>query len=402
MFQATTATKKLLKLNKRIRGVSGGTGASKTISILLWLIDYLQTHERELASVVSESFPHLKRGAMRDFLNIMNDHHYFKDSLWNKTNYSYEFETGSHLEFFSADQPEKVKGARRDILFINEGNNVPYETFNQLEVRTRKVIWIDWNPVQEFWWYSEVMPHMDVDFIKLNYLDNEGLEPQVVQSIESRRHNKNWWQVYGLGELGESEGRIYSGWNLIDEIPHEARLERDGLDFGYSNDETAIVAVYKHNGGVVLDELMYQKGLSNKNIADLFLNWDRALIIADSAEPKSIAEIRSYGLPILPSKKGKDSVLHGIQKVQFQRVSVTKRSLNLIKEYRNYLWEQDDNGKFLNVPVGINDHCMAATRYAITHLFPTKEKDDMVKTDKQDLINWIETRERMRYTVYDN
>lgn len=367
-YQATTATNKILALTKRIRGVSGGTSASKTISILLWLIDYCQTHKNEIASVVSETFPHLKRGAIRDFQSIMQEQGYWQDLRWNKTDSIYEFETGSKLEFFSADQPAKVRGPRRDVLFINEANNVPYDTYVQLEIRTKKIIWLDWNPVQEFWWYTDVAPNQDHDFITLTYKDNEALDPAIVQAIESKQHNKNFWLVYGLGQLGEAEGRIYRGWQLLDEIPHEARLERYGLDFGYSNDPAAIVAVYYYNGGYILDEILYRKGLSNKDLADLLNNEPPALVVADSAEPKSIDELSVNGVMIVAAPKGRDSVNHGIQYVQDQRISVTKRSVNLIKEYRNYLWKTDPVGKIINVPDEMFNHCMDAIRYAFTSL----------------------------------
>lgn len=359
-----------MKLQKRIRGVAGGTSASKTISILLWLIDYAQTVPNELISVVSESFPHLKRGAIRDFQNILEQHGYWTDSAWNKTDFVYTFHTGSKIEFFSADQPGKVRGPRRDVLFINEANNIPYETYTQLEVRTKKIIWLDWNPVSEFWWYTDVVPTQDVDFLTLTYMDNEALDQSIVQAIEARRNNKNWWAVYGLGQLGEVEGKIYKDWQTIDEIPHEARLERYGLDFGYSNDPTCIVAVYRYNGSLILDEITYQKGLSNKQIADILQNQPQALVVADSAEPKSVDEIRSYGINILPSNKGQGSVNQGIQKVQDQRISVTKRSINVIKEYRNYLWETDKDGKILNVPSPILNHSLDAVRYAVESLNP--------------------------------
>lgn len=373
-YQITTATRKILKLNKRIRGVAGGTSASKTISILLWLIDYAQSHDGELISVVSESFPHLKRGAIRDFLNIMQEHKYFKDANWNKTDYTYSFETGSKIEFFSADQPGKVRGPRRDVLFINEANNIPYETFTQLEVRTKKIIWLDWNPVSEFWFYvgddnsPGVKDREDTDFLILTYKDNEALDPNIIRAIESRMGNKNWWAVYGLGLLGEAEGRIYTGWATVDEVPHEARLERYGMDFGYTNDPTAIVAIYKYNGGFILDEVTYLKGLSNKQIADILVNKPRALVMADSAEPKSIDEISSYGINIQPSLKGQGSVLQGIQYVQDQKISVTKRSLNVLKEYRNYLWQTDKEGRIINEPEHIYSHGMDAIRYGMESL----------------------------------
>lgn len=375
MYQATTATNKILKLKKRIRGVSGGTSASKTISILMWLIDYAQSTENEIISVVSETFPHLKRGAMRDFLNIIQEHNYYKDDRWNKSDYIYTFEKGSKLEFFSADQPGKVRGPRRDVLFINEANNISYEIYTQLEVRTKKIIWLDWNPVNEFWWYSDVALTRDHDFLTLTYKDNEALDPSIVQAIEARKANKNWWKVYGLGQLGDVEGKVFRDWQIVDDIPHEARLETRGLDFGYSNDPSALVAIYYYNGGYILDEELYQKGMTNKQIADTINNLtnNQILIKADSAEPKSIDELRLYGVNVLPTVKGRDSVNQGIQFVQNQRISVTKSSTNLIKEYRNYMWETDDDGKITNKPIGIFNHAMDAIRYGFEGMMPMDE-----------------------------
>jgi phage terminase large subunit len=368
MYKKTTAFKKLNELTKRIRGVAGGTSASKTVSIIIWLIAYAQTHKNERISIVYESFPHLKRGAIRDYVSIMQEHNYWKDESWNKTDYIYVFETGSFIEFFSADQPGKVRGPRRDVLFVNEANNISYETYTQLEIRTKKLIWLDWNPVSEFWWYEEVLGKQDVDFLTLTYRDNEALDPMIVKAIEARKGNKNWWAVYGEGQLGVSEGRIFTDWAIIDEIPHEARLERYGLDFGYSNDPTAIVAIYKYNGGFILDEIAFLKGLTNKQIADYFTNQPKALVIADSAEPKSIDEIQLFGVSILPSQKGQGSVLQGIQYVQQQRISVTKRSTNVLKEYRNYLWQTDKDGKIINEPEVIWNHAMDAIRYGMNSL----------------------------------
>jgi phage terminase large subunit len=371
-YKITTATKKIFQLNKRIRAVSGGTSASKTISILLWLINYAQMNHGEIISIVSESFPHLKRGAMRDFLNIMEAHHYFRDELWNKTDSIYTFETGSKIEFFSADQSDKVKGARRQVLFVNEANNIPYETFTQLEIRTSKIIWLDWNPTFEFWFYSEVLPHIDCDFITLTYLDNEAFSLEERKALETHRHNIGWWKIYGEGQLGVAEGRIYKDWEIIDDFPNpfDYRLERYGLDFGYTNDPTAMVAVYKHNDGFILDELLYQMGMSNREIANFVLNLQPALIMADSAEPKSIDEISSYikprGWNILGALKGTGSVLQGIQYVQDHKIQVTKRSVNLIKEYHNYLWMTDRNGKIINEPTPIYNHQMDAIRYAMS------------------------------------
>lgn len=378
-FAITTATKKISGLQKRIRAIQGGTSASKTISVLLYLIDRAQTDTTPtLTSIVSESFPHLKRGAMRDFLMIMEQHNYYNDKRWNRSDYVYTFETGSKIEFFSADQPGKVRGPRRDRLFINEANNVPYEAFDQLEVRTKEFIILDWNPVAEFWVYDQVIGKRDdVDHLILTYRDNEALDQNIVRAIEQRKNNASWWKVYGEGQLGEVEGKIYRNWQIVDDIPHEARLERYGLDFGYSNDPSAIVAVYYHNGGYILDQRLFQKGLSNKQLADVLLSQEqRTLTVADSAEPKSIDEIMSYGVNITPAEKGPDSVTYGIQLVQDQRISVTKRSVDVIKEYRNYLWKVDKDGKTLNVPEHHFSHTMDAIRYALSNMLMTERGYD--------------------------
>ena len=368
-YTVTTATKKIANMKARIRGIQGGSSAGKTIATLLYLIARAQTDEvPTLTSVVAESLPHLKRGAMRDFLNIMREHGYYVDDRWNRSDFTYEFETGSKMEFFGVEQPEKVKGARRDRLFVNECNNVPYEAFSQLEIRTKEFAVLDWNPSEEFWFYTEILPkRTDVEHIILTYKDNEGLDERIVQALEQRKVNKSWWRVYGEGQLGEVEGRIYTGWRVVDDVPFEARLERYGLDFGYTNDPTAIVAVYKYDGGFILDEVCYEKGMSNKQIADLIKNLDRSLVVADSAEPKSIDELKAYGVSVIPAKKGKDSVRSGIQLVQAQKISVTRRSVNLIKEYKKYMWKFDKDGRPIspNVPDKSDDHALDATRYAI-------------------------------------
>ncbi len=367
MFNETTALKKINSLSKRIRVVQGGTSASKTISILLYLIAYAQTDEKPtVTSIVAESIPHLKRGAIRDFKKILQAHHYWNDKNWNVQDSTYTFETGSKIEFFSTDNGDKLRGARRDRTFINEANNVTFDAFEQLEVRTNEFIICDYNPTNEFWIMTEVLPkRTDAELIILTYKDNEACPPEIVASIEQRRDRKGWWQVYGEGQLGEVEGKIYKDWQLIDEIPHEARLERYGLDYGYTNDPTAIVAIYKYNNGYIWDEITYQKGLSNKQIADILLNQTPSIVVPDSAEPKSNDELRAYGVNILPANKGQGSVLQGIQYVQHQRISVTKRSVNIIREYRNYLWRTDKNGKIINEPDHLFSHAMDAGRYAM-------------------------------------
>ena len=689
-------------MTKRIRICQGGTSASKTFSIIFYLARLARLDDKPtLTSIVSESFPHLKRGAMRDFLIIMKELGIFENNRWNKTDSFYTFETGSKIEFFSVDQADKVRGARRERLFINEANNVSFDAFEQLEVRTKEFIFIDYNPVAEFWAFTELNNRNDVERIILTYKDNEALNQNIIDSIEQRKNRMGWWKVYGLGELGEIEGRIYTGWQIIDKIPHEARLERYGLDFGYcvdnkteiltkdgwktynhltikdivltlnsetglsewqkvekvnvfkgryemwsmeklghssfttnnhkwlienhnkysfketeklimgdnipaarecstlpkkeiytdsfielmawfwtegqitdggisiwqnegknaerirgclikefgeqilksrngrnrafagwterpkrnklchfainlnganrfleiapnkiikskfivnltlkqlklfldisvradgyitkngtgiitqnsierlypiqiacalmgirttlksfinknklnygkelfrltlfkarknvyigesekgrfifegiiwcptvkngtwfarrngttyftgnTNDPTAIMAIYYYNGGWILDEKVYKRGMMNPDIANTLKTMPEKLVVADSAEPKSIDEIRAYGINIIPAKKGKDVKRFGIQLIQDQPISVTKQSINAIKEYRNYLWMSDRNGKLIspNEPEDGNDHCLDAVRYAFETLGRLKQE----------------------------
>ena len=315
---------------------------------------------------------------MRDFEAIMKDSNYWEQQRWNQTKHIYTFESGSVIEFISIDTYGKAHGPRRDVLFVNECNNLDYRIVDQLITRTRKIIWLDWNPTNEFWFYTEMHPNRkeDIDFITLTYLDNEALDEVTRREIESHKGNKQWWKVYGLGQLGEVEGRIYKDWEIIDEVPHHARLERRGLDFGYSNDPTSIVDVYYYQGGYILDEICYQKGMLNKHISDLLLNQPnpQTLVVADSAEPKSIDEIKLTGVPIVGVEKKAGAsktdtfVKWSIDLVQNQRISVTKQSVNLIKEYRNYLWETDKDGKILNEPEHEFSHSMDAIRYAFVSI----------------------------------
>jgi phage terminase large subunit len=370
-FIDTEATRKIFQLKKRIRAVCGGTSASKTISILVWIIDYCQSNKNKKFDVMSESYPHLEDGAIKDFKALMIDRRYWRDDAWNESKHAYHFETGSVLKFISVDKLGKAHGPRRDGLFINEANNIDYHIYDQLEVRTNEVIWLDWNPSVEFWYYTEIQNNVDHDFLTLTYLDClNALNPNIIQSIESKKHRKGWWQVYGLGQLGEVEGKIYKDWQIIDEVPHEARLIRRGLDFGYSIDPTVLEDLYYYNGGFIIDEQLYQKGLSNRAIADLILNLvsPQTLVIADSAEPKSIDEIKDYGVNIMGASKGPGSVGQGIQYVQDQRISVTRRSIKTIKAYRNYLFFVDRDGKVTNEPddsVHEWSNPMDSLRYAI-------------------------------------
>lgn len=300
----------------------------------------------------------------------MKTHNYYDEESYNRTDLIYSFPTGAYIEFFGADDPTKLRGPRRDVLFINEANNVNHQVYEQLEVRTRDMVLLDYNPTHEFWAHTDVVGKEDTDFIKLTYKDNEALEPSIIKSIEGRKDKPNWWKVYGLGEIGTREGQIYPEWPQIDSIPDEARLERRGLDFGYTNHPTAIVSIYRLNDGLILDEEEYRVGMTNPDIAGKIRTLDspRTLVVADSAEPKSIEEIKSHGVNITGATKGPGSVNFGIQTVQDQDIMVTKRSVNIIKENRNYLWKLDRDGKPLNVPEKVFDHAMDAIRYGLSDM----------------------------------
>ena len=381
MFQVTTAIRKLKTLKKRKKVIQGGTSAGKTFGILPILIDrciktpYLET------SVVSESIPHLRRGAMKDFLKIMIETGRYRDGHWNRSALKYTFTNGSYIEFFSVEQPDKLRGARRNVLYCNEANNIPFEAYNQLSIRTSGDIWIDFNPTANFWAHKEVANQPDADFITLTYLDNEALPQTIVDDIEQAKEKaktseywSNWWKVYGLGQVGSLEGVCIKEWQEI-KLPLEARLLCYGMDFGYSNDPTTLIGLYKYNDAYVFDEIIYQKKLLNSDTSNLFKAHDiNAVVYADSAEPKSIAELRTLGHKVLPCTKGKDSIVYGINLINQNKIYITSRSKNLIKELQSYTWMKDREGNTINKPIDAFNHCIDAARYAITSQLQTPNK----------------------------
>jgi phage terminase large subunit len=368
MFQLTTAIRKILELNKRIKIIQGGTSAGKTFSILPILIDKCAREKGLEVSVVAETIPHLRRGALKDFLKIMRWTGRYVEDRFNATLLRYEFANGSSIEFFSADNASKLRGARRDILYINECNNVTFDAYLELSIRTKKEIYLDFNPANEFWVHKELKDEPDADFIILTYKDNEALDESIVRQIEKNRDKAatssywaNWWRVYGLGEVGMLEGVIFDNWKEIDKIPDDARLVGIGLDFGYTNDPTAAIEIYNWNGQRIVNEIVYRTGMLNSDIAKVLPS--SVTIYADSSEPKSIDEIRRYGKTIKGVTKGKDSINYGIDVMQRQNYLVTKQSTNLIKELRSYCWDVDKQGVRLNKPAGGNDHAIDALRY---------------------------------------
>ena len=325
-------------------------------------------------SVVSESIPHLRRGAMKDFLKIMVETGRFRDNQWNRSSLKYTFTNGSYIEFFSVEQPDKLRGARRNVLYVNEANNVPFEAYTQLSIRTSGDIWIDFNPTASFWAHSEVVGQPDADYITLTYKDNEALPETIISDIEAAKEKaktstywKNWWKVYGLGQIGSLEGVCIPDWKEIKELPQEARLLCYGMDFGYTNDPSTLIALYKYNNSYILDEVIYQTKLLNIDISNILKRKNiTELIYADSAEPKSIAELKTYRHKVLPVKKGKDSIVYGINLMNQIDLYVTSTSVNLIHELQSYIWIKDREGNTINKPIDNYNHCIDAARYAIT------------------------------------
>lgn len=384
-YGKTSAYYEIQKLSKRIRVIQGSSSAGKTVAILLLLIDYATRNPNKLISVAGVNMPHLKRGAKRDLKNILTDNNYwdYYKIVENRAESTFTFFNDTVIEFLALDEG-KARGARRDVLFVNEANLIDYETFNQLEIRTKETVYIDYNPTSEFWAHTELVGvRDDVDFIIVTYKQNEALDKAIVQALERRKHNKNWWRVYGEGQIGELEGLVYSGWQSVDKIPDSAELIGYGLDFGYTNDPTAIVCVYKHEGGYLLDEICYRTGLFNSDIADILIdhNLQNVLGVGDSSEPKSIAEIASRGINLIGATKtsqdkGKTYNQWAISKIQEMNIYYTNSSVNLRKEYLGYMWASDRTGKTLNVPVDGMDHLLDAMKYRLIQTLVPKVQYD--------------------------
>ena len=373
-FKYTTAIKKIRAMTARKKVIQGGTSASKTFGILAVLIDHAARHPKSEISVVSESVPHLRRGAIKDFAKIMQWTHRWVADRWNKTLLQYNFANGSTIEFFSADSEARLRGARRQILYINEANNIDFDSYYQLAIRTSQEIYIDFNPTHEFWAHTEVLPETDAEFLILTYQDNEALPDTIRNDIELNRTKAetsaywaNWWKVYGLGQVGTLQGAIYEDFEVVEGIDvSKAKFVALGLDWGFTNDPTALVAIYRQGDCILVQELLYATGLTNQDIADKLrsLGITRAWeIVADSAEPKSIEEIYRLGFNIKPAEKGPDSVRNGIDILKRYRLQVTKDSTNLIKELRSYTWATDKEGKNTGVPIDSFNHACDAMRY---------------------------------------
>ena len=345
----------------------GGTSSSKTFSILQLLI--LIAHRRKYhISVVSETMPHLKKGALKDFMKIIQDEGIYDEKMHNKSDNIFQFNNGK-IEFFSADAPGKVHGPRRDILYVNEAINIPWEIFDQMNIRTSICTFIDFNPCSEFWCHEYFPPSNNIIWLKSTYKDNRFLPQKIVEGIEAKKDKfPEWWKVYGLGEVGHIEGVIYDNWKQVSAIPKDAKRLGFGLDFGFSNDPTAIVEVFMQDGELWVRELLYETGLTNRDLSKKMeeIGIVRGIdeIWADSAEPKSIKELRDAGWFVRGASKGPDSIRKGIDLIRQYPINVTSDSLNLIRELRYYKWQRDKmTGKSINKPENGWDHLTDAMRY---------------------------------------
>lgn len=346
----------------------GGAYSGKTYNILVSLHQYLSQEVRDrrmIVSVVACTFPHLRRGALRDFIDICG--HLGGLDTYNKGESTFQI-GASTVEFFSADNDGKVRGSKRDLLFINEANLINFERYRQLAMRTRQTVIIDYNPVAEFWCHEHIIPRPDTVFKRTTYLDNPVVPDKVKQDIERLKDvDEQLYRVYALGLTGQASGVIYTNVELVDEFPDEAKKVCLGLDFGFSADPCALVLFGELHGEIYAEELLYETGLTNQDLSRRLreLGVSRNIeIFADSAEPKSIEEIRREGWNIRPAIKGADSVRHGIQLLRERKINITKSSLNLDKERRNYTWKTSPDGNPLPVPVDAFNHALDALRYA--------------------------------------
>ena len=350
----------------------GGTRSGKTFSTLQALFHIAVVSNQPLIiSIVSETLPHLKKGAMRDFINFLKANDLYNPAKHNKTENIYHVGK-SMIEFFSADSSDKFHGPERDILFVNELQNISYEVFFHLAQRTRLRVFADWNPTHEFFIHQKYLNNpdytADTTYIHSTIFDNPFVAPAIKTEVLRRaKHDENYKRVYLQGKIGTLEGLIFPDFSMIDRMPEGNILY--GLDFGFSSDPSVLVGVIEQDDAIYIDEIFYNTGLHNRDICTLLNSngirkgYDE--ITADSAEPKSISEISLAGFNIKPALKGADSVRAGIDRIKSKKIYVTKNSVNLIRELRSYRWVTDKNGKATNKPMDGFDHAIDAVRYAI-------------------------------------
>ena len=359
--------KHLVKNDKKIIVEQGGTRSGKTYNIILWIIfEYCTKNNNKIVTICRKTFPSLRATVLRDFMTILKEHGIYSENFHNRSNSEYSL-FGNLVEFISLDQPQKIRGRKRDLLFINEANELYFEDWQQLLFRTQDKIILDFNPSDEYHWiYDKVITRPDCAFFKTTYLDNPFVEDSIIAEIERLKEtDEQYWQVYGLGERTASRSTIFK-YNEVTEIPIHANLIAYGMDFGYSNDPSTLVSVYTQDHNLYIKEHLYRTQMTTSDI-DIFLKEERLSrnpIYADSAEPRLIAELRRMGHNIFPSVKGKDSINAGIDLLKRYKIHILSSSHNAIQEFRNYKWREDKTGMLVNIPEDKHNHIIDPCRYA--------------------------------------
>jgi len=353
----------------KIKIFQGGTRSGKTYNIILWLIfGYAMRHSGKTITIFRATYPALRATVMRDFFSILESFNLYEDSDHNKSNSEYKL-NGNLFEFVSIDQPSRLKGRKRDIAFLNEANECSYESYNQILFRTLENLILDYNPSDEYSWiYSKVKTRDDAFFNITTYKDNRFLSKDIVKEIERLKDTDiDYWRVYGLGQVGRNRATIFN-YIELQKIPEEAEFIAGGLDWGFVNDPSCLIFVYVLNDNLYLDEMFYQYGMTNRDIHNKLIELQltrQTEIFADSSEPKSVDELHRFGWNVKSAKKGKDSINMGIDLLKRYKLHITSRSINTLKEFKNYKWQEDKNGTLLNIPIQKNDHSIDSTRYAI-------------------------------------
>lgn len=360
-------------VDPRIRGVAskGGTRSGKTWAVLQMLHLLCSNSEKPLiVSCVAATLPMVKRGMQRDFRQMLTAEGIWDENAFNKTEGCYTYPNGCMIEFFGIDNASKVHGPARDILFVNEAQGIPREIFRQLDIRTRKKVIIDFNPVRKFWGETEFVGARYVT-IHSTYKDNPYLTKEQVGAIEKNKNDANWWRVYGEGETGGVEGNVYPQYEVIDELPETFTGRCIGLDFGFVNDPTAIVDIRFEGWDLYVDLLCYETGLLNNTIADYLTSQglNRVVTVCDSAEQKSIVELQQRHIKAIPCVKGRGSISAGIAQVSQFKLHVTKRSVKMLDELDNYKWIKDEaTDTYTNEPIDAWNHSLDALRYGVDYL----------------------------------
>lgn len=355
----------------------GGTSSGKTMTILDVLFFYAINEGGCVITIVGQDLPNLKVGSLRDARNIIGGSDWL--SKWftiNESSSTIRGLNGSLIEFKSYDNAQDAKNGKRDYLFINEANGIPYDIYWQLQIRTRKKVYIDYNPSERFWVHDEVIGREGVKLIISDHRGNGFLTEDEHQRIENIE-DAELWRVYARGLTGKVQGLVLTNWDIVDELPprSEWKMYAHGMDFGFAADETALEKVVLAHGELWVDELIYETGLTNPDIVARArsLGITRAdMIIADSAEPKSIAEIQAQGLWCVPSVKGADSIVVGLDILRRYKIHVTRRSRGLISNLKAYKWQKDRDGKDTNAPQDKNNHAIDAIRYVALVKFNTQ------------------------------